>query len=120
MKHRSDYVARGTHILADFTHISPEHLSNPEFIKATLLKSAEAASATVLSSHFHHFGEALGVTGVLLLAESHLSIHTWPESGFAAIDIFMCGTANAHAALETLHTLFKPAHHTVHIISRQA
>jgi S-adenosylmethionine decarboxylase len=47
----------------------------------------------VLFSHFHAFGEGQGVTGVVLLAESHITIHTWPECGFAAADIFMCGSA---------------------------
>ena len=57
--------------------------------------------------HFHTFGGEGGVTGVLLLAESHLSIHTWPEHGFAAIDIFLCGRLRPEAAKETLQHALK-------------
>jgi len=55
-----------------------------------LRRAASAANATILSSDFHDFGNGLGNTGVLLLAESHISIHTWPEKNYAAIDIFVC------------------------------
>ena len=55
-----------------------------------LRQAASAANATILSSDFHDFGNGLGNTGVLLLAESHISIHTWPEKNYAAIDIFVC------------------------------
>ncbi|UUZ57112.1 adenosylmethionine decarboxylase [Massilia sp. H-1] len=55
-----------------------------------------------MHSHFHSFGAAQGVTGVLLLAESHISIHTWPEFGFAAADIFMCGDARPALALDVI------------------
>ena len=65
-------------------------------------EAAEAARARVLAGHFHVFGGEGGVTGVLLLAESHLSIHTWPEIGLAAVDAFMCGRARAEVAVESL------------------
>lgn len=55
-----------------------------------LRRAAEAANAVVLNANFHDFGDGLGNTGVLLLAESHISIHTWPENNYAAIDIFVC------------------------------
>ena len=67
-------------------------------------EAAEAARARVLAGHFHVFGGEGGVTGVLLLAESHLSIHTWPEIGLAAVDAFMCGRARAEVAVESLRT----------------
>ena len=62
-----------------------------------------------MHSHFHPFGPGLGVTGVVLLAESHISIHTWPEQGYAAIDIFMCGAAEPQRALDVLREALAPA-----------
>ena len=53
-----------------------------------------ATGATILHGHFHHFGPNSGVSGVLVLAESHVSIHTWPERDYAALDIFVCGDCN--------------------------
>lgn len=61
-------------------------------IRRLLNAAAITSGAAVLSDHFHHFGDQQGVTGVLVLAESHISIHTWPEHNYAAIDIFMCGS----------------------------
>ena len=59
-------------------------------LDALLRKAAFAANATVLNADFHDFGDGAGNTGVLMLAESHISIHTWPEDNYAAIDIFVC------------------------------
>jgi S-adenosylmethionine decarboxylase len=70
---------------------------------------APAAGPTILHSHFHHFGPDAGVSGVVVLAESHISIHTWPERDFAAIDIFMCGSCNPYDSLPVLKAAFKPA-----------
>lgn len=96
------YQARGVHLLADFHGVAPDLLSDANVIESLLLQSARAAGAHILSSHFHAFGPQRGVTGVALLAESHISIHTWPEYGFAAADIFMCGGAAPQRALEML------------------
>jgi S-adenosylmethionine decarboxylase len=71
-------------------------------IERVLREAADAAGATILATHFHAFPSAGGVTGMVLLAESHISIHTWPEHGFAAVDIFMCGAAKAETALEVI------------------
>jgi S-adenosylmethionine decarboxylase len=65
--------------------------------------AAAAAHARVLGVHLHHFGEGMGVTGVALLAESHISIHTWPEAGSAAVDLFVCGPqADVEAGLAVI------------------
>lgn len=88
----------GLHLIADLaTH---ERLDDPAFIEAILRDAATAAKVTLLEVRLHHFGEGNGVTGVALLAESHISIHTWPEDDLAAVDIFVCGAqADAEAAL---------------------
>jgi S-adenosylmethionine decarboxylase len=71
-------------------------------IESIMRAAAAAAGARVLSAHFHRFGGEGGVTGVLLLAESHLTVHTWPEVGLAAVDAFMCGGARAETAVDAL------------------
>ena len=67
-------------------------------LEALLRRAALAGGATVLSCHMHGFGGGQGVTGVALLAESHITVHTWPERGYAAFDVFMCGACNADRA----------------------
>ena len=108
----------GTHLLADFYGVDAARLLSCQAIDALLRAGAAAAGATVLHSHFHSFGEAMGVTGVVLLAESHISIHTWPEFGFAAADIFMCGDAQPALALDVIARALGPASSIVQTIAR--
>lgn len=108
----------GIHLLADFYGIDAGKLVATIDIDALLRAGAEAAGARILHSHFHSFGDAMGVTGVVLLAESHISIHTWPEFGFAAADIFMCGNAQPHLALEVIALAFQPTSRIVQTIAR--
>jgi S-adenosylmethionine decarboxylase len=96
----------GTHLLIDLWGAS--NLCDPDHIDRTLRDAAEAAGATILHGHFHHFSPNGGVSGVLVLAESHISIHTWPERDFAAIDIFMCGACNPYLGLPALRSAFEP------------
>jgi S-adenosylmethionine decarboxylase len=70
--------------------------------------AVEAAGATLLHSYFHEFGDGGGVSGVSVLAESHITIHTWPERAYAAIDIFMCGDCDPNDCLAELQRTFKP------------
>ena len=97
----------GTHLLVDLWGAT--NLCDPELIDRALREAAEAAGATILHSHFHHFSPNGGVSGVVVLAESHISIHTWPERDFAAIDIFMCGACDPHLSIPVLQAAFKPA-----------
>ncbi len=97
----------GTHLLIDLWEAT--NLTDPALIDHTLCEAALAAGATILHSHFHHFSPNGGVSGVVVLAESHISIHTWPERGFAAIDIFMCGACDPHRSVEVLQRTFKAA-----------
>lgn len=83
----------GWHLLLDLAGVEEPLLRDAARLETCMRAAAEAAGASVLSGHFHAFGGDGGVTGVLVLAESHLTIHTWPEFGFAAIDAFMCGSA---------------------------
>jgi len=97
----------GTHLLLDLW--GARNLTDPELIDRALRDAAEAANATILHSHFHQFGPDGGVSGVIVLAESHISIHTWPERDFAAVDIFMCGSCDPYRSLPLLKQAFRPA-----------
>ncbi len=97
----------GTHLLVDIW--GARGMDDPVIIEAALRDAATAAGATVLHVHLHHFQSSKGVSGVVLLAESHISVHTWPERGFAAIDIFMCGSCDPHRAIPVLRRHFAPA-----------
>jgi S-adenosylmethionine decarboxylase len=77
------------------------------------LTAAQVAGATILLSHTHHFTPNGGVTGIALLSESHISIHTWPEFCFAAIDIYMCGSADVSRALESLKDSLRPDRYVI-------
>jgi S-adenosylmethionine decarboxylase len=104
----------GMHLLLDLW--GAENLTDPAAIERALSEAALAANATILHAHLHHFappgstfeGVSAGVSGVLVLAESHISIHTWPERGFAAIDIFMCGACDPYRSVPLLKAAFRP------------
>lgn len=96
----------GTHLLMDLH--GARHLTDADALRDALTAAARAAGATVLGAHFHTFPDRAGITGVVLLAESHISIHTWPEIGFAAVDIFMCGAAQPQRAADSLRTSLRP------------
>jgi len=104
---RDGMTFAGTHLLIDIWGAS--RLDNPDFIDEQLRKAALATGATILHSHFHHFSPNGGVSGVVVLAESHISIHTWPEREFAALDIFVCGGCDPHLAIPVIQAAFSPS-----------
>ncbi len=109
---------RGRHLLLDLSGVTASILSDADRIERLLRAAAELAGATPLGAQFHHFGEGAGVTGVVILQESHISIHTWPEHGFAALDIFMCGNARPEEAARHVVERIGPARHQQRIIER--
>lgn len=107
----------GTHIIADL-HGATNLIDGPAMF-AAIRQAAELAGAVVVGERHHMFGPDEGVTGVVLLAESHISIHTWPENAFAALDIFMCGDrVDADKALAHLKAYFQPSEVKVTHLSR--
>lgn len=104
------HAARGTHWLIDCFGVESASLADPSLLEAMLCDAAAAAGATRLFEHFHRFGpgDDAGVTGVVLLAESHITIHTWPEQRFAAVDLFLCGATDPSAAVEMIDTVLRP------------
>ena len=83
--------ALGTHLLLDLKECNPELLDDFSYIKDAMIGAAGEAGATIVGENFHKF-DPLGVTGIIAIPESHLCIHTWPEHGYAAVDIFTCGS----------------------------
>lgn len=81
----------GRHILVEFFGCTPSIMNDCIKIEKSMVDAAKAAEATVINSTFHHFSP-YGVSGVVVIQESHLAIHTWPEYQYAAVDIFTCGT----------------------------
>jgi S-adenosylmethionine decarboxylase len=99
----------GKHVFIDMHDIiHVELLKNKEKIEEYMLTAAKLAKANILHSYFHHFGNDYGVTGIVAVSESHLSIHTWPEYKSAIIDIFLCGELVTTPAEDYLLDKFMP------------
>ena len=94
----------GTHLLVDL--FGARRLDDLAHIEQTLRRCVEVAGATLLHIHLHHFTPNGGVSGVAVLSESHISIHSWPEANYAALDIFMCGEARPELAVPVLREAF--------------
>lgn len=110
--------AGGRHLIVDYWGVDPSKLISCEDVDKVFRESATSAGATVLSSHFHHFGDGCGITGVVILSESHMSIHTWPEKNYCAIDVFMCGTCDPRDTLKALDLFFDSSYSKVDFIER--
>jgi S-adenosylmethionine decarboxylase len=102
-----DMVFAGPHLIIDFWEA--EGLDDKDRIEQAMINAVNAAEATLLHIFLHVFSPNGGVSGIAILAESHISVHTWPERGYAAIDIFMCGKANPWKAVDVLNQSFRPA-----------
>lgn len=102
---RMTYIAPGLHLLIDLWEC--DHLQDMPVIEQVMREAASACGATVLEIKLHSFGADAGITGVAILSESHISIHTWPETGYAAIDVFMCGRCDPHKAIPIFELAFK-------------
>ncbi len=105
---RNGVRCAGAHLIIDL--YDAHRLDDLDHIEATLRRAVDAARATLLHIHLHHFEPNGGVSGVAVLAESHISIHTWPENGYAALDVFMCGNAEPDACVPVLREAFAPKH----------
>lgn len=109
--------ALGIHILVEYYDCNKEILKNVETIEQSMLTAAKAAKTTIVESVFHQFNP-WGVSGAVIIAESHLTIHTWPEHGYAAVDLFTCGDIDCEAGICTLKELLESKHHEVKKILR--
>ncbi|UHA74376.1 adenosylmethionine decarboxylase [Paenibacillus sp. 481] len=103
-----EYSTFGRHVAVDMWGVDFERLNSAEFLQTQLVDAAEACGATVLSVQAKQF-EPQGATVLVLLSESHLSIHTYPERGFAAVDCYTCGeTVDPQLAIDYLVSILKP------------
>ena len=108
----------GDHYLVDLHGCDAELIARVEPTEKALLDAAERCGSTIIEHHFHQFTPQ-GASGVILIAESHISVHTWPENGFVAVDIFTSGTRmQPEIAIEILETAFKAERVDVVCISR--
>ena len=89
----------GTHVLAELYNCDSFQINDVRKIEEVMLAAAELSKATVIKPFFHKFSP-YGVSGVIVIAESHLTIHTWPENGYVAVDIFTCGEHDYEIALD--------------------
>jgi S-adenosylmethionine decarboxylase len=104
-----EYSTFGRHVAVDTWGVNFELLNNAEWLQAQMVEAAEISGATVLSVQGKQF-EPQGATVLVLLSESHLSIHTYPEKGFAAIDCYTCGeTVDPQLAIDYLVSVLKPS-----------
>ena len=87
----------GIHIISDLYGCDPEKLKDMERIKYVLEMIIQQSELTTITSHFHQFNPC-GVTGFVLLSESHLAIHTWPEYGYVSVDVYSCGPSDGSAS----------------------
>lgn len=98
---------KGVHIIADFWGCAESILDDPELLMNALRNAATKAEMTILGEEEYRFSPQ-GFTGLLLLSESHISIHTYPEKGYAAIDIFTCGEKKTDLAITHLKMVLFP------------
>ena len=110
--------ALGKHLLLELNGCDHKLLNDISFIKETMLAAAKASGATVLGESFHQFSPQ-GVSGVIIIAESHLTMHTWPEHGYAGVDIFTCGTrVKPEKAAKVIIAKLKPSTHSIILMER--
>ncbi len=108
----------GEHYIIELYGCRSDTLDHFDNIQSALVQAARIAGATIIDSKFHRFSPQ-GVSGVVIIAESHLSIHTWPEHGYAALDFFTCNIGmNIQAALDLLRDVFHPEEVEARVVHR--
>ena len=109
--------ATGRHLLVEYQECDKEILNNQEMIETIMREAAVAADTTIVTSVFHPFFPQ-GISGVVVIEESHLSIHTWPEYGYAAVDFFTCGNGDPEKAHDVLKEGLKSKKWEVMFVNR--
>lgn len=112
-----DYL--GLHYVAEYHDCNADTLNSVSAIEEILVEAARLSGASIVKPVFHQFSPH-GISGVVVIAESHFSIHTWPEYGFAAVDLFSCSEIDFNAALEHLRIGLASKHCGVSVIERGA
>ncbi len=107
----------GQHLIIDAFECDEDILNDEELLKTLLINTVNELGMEILSTHFHSFSPQ-GVTGVIGISTSHFSIHTWPEHGYAALDLYTCGNQNLWTILKELLIKFKARRACVYEVSR--
>ncbi|MDD3626012.1 MAG: adenosylmethionine decarboxylase [bacterium] len=111
-------MSLGKHFICDFFNCAPEKISNNEEIKEIIVSAIKQSGATIVETKMYHF-EPYGLTGIVIITESHFSIHTWPEYRFAAIDFFSCNkNLDFNKAIKIIEDYLKPESIKKHEIDR--
>jgi len=103
---RNGLTYAGSHLIIDLWEA--EGLGDRDLIEQALIDAVKVAGATLLHIHLHTFEQGGGISGAAILAESHISVHTWPEKGYAAFDVFMCGDCEPRKTLPVFKAAFNP------------
>jgi spermidine synthase len=110
--------ALGQHLVLELYGCRAAALSSVPYVQDAMIKAARAAGATIIDSIFHHF-KPHGVSGVVVIAESHFAIHTWPEHRYASVDLYTCGPGTRPwEAFKAVKKFFKASHFSVMKIER--
>ncbi len=110
--------ALGSHLLIDLWEVQTNLLDDVRRLRKELVRCAWTGGATVVDTRFSHF-EPHGISGLVILSESHLAIHTWPEKGFAAVDVFTCGEPElAQRIVDEVVLTLAPGRHELHKVER--
>lgn len=111
-------LSLGSHVLVEMYGCDQETLEATKTVGCAMLDAAVASKATVVTDSFHEF-QPYGVSGAVIIQESHYTIHTWPEHGYAAVDLFYCGGAiDVHRAVDILTERFKPSRFKFLVVRR--
>jgi S-adenosylmethionine decarboxylase len=102
-----DLPSLGSHLLVEFYGCDPKSLEQESLVRHAMVEAARESDASVVTDSFHEF-KPFGVSGAVIIQESHFTIHTWPEHGYAAVDLFYCSTIAVDRAVQTLQRYFKP------------
>jgi len=107
----------GTHYLAEFYECDRTRIDNISFIEKIMIEATELSGASIIKPFFHQFSPQ-GISGVIVIAESHFAIHTWPEHGYAAVDLFSCADFDFKAALNHIRIQIDARYHSVAEVRR--
>jgi len=108
LKKPNEEPSLGSHLLIELFDCDPDSLKTESSVGTAMMDAAVASEATIVTDSFHEF-KPYGVSGAVIIQESHYTIHTWPEHGYAAVDLFYCGgTIYVHRAMDLLKDRFKP------------
>ena len=102
-----DLPSLGSHLLVEFYGCDPKSLEQESLVRQAMVEAAKESDASVVTDSFHEF-KPFGVSGAVIIQESHFTIHTWPEHGYAAVDLFYCSTIAVDRAVQTLQRYFQP------------